>query len=985
MASPFILPKKLEYRSPLVGDVFVYKDIQISRPDNVAPAFGTPCDIMNAAKVSWPNHKFAWREQIGEGLYRDVYIADLPTQHLYNWQTITNEPTWKTIRQVFVILRSVYNENPANPETTYPPPPSDKVNTTGYIITSVTESRSGDSRIDSLYVLIEVIREKINVPLQGYKFDPDTGKLNPVYTQKVPAGTPGSTINDDGTITEISPSNTQWSISTTRQASGLAGSAIDGVASRTWDYVDDYYWPRILDYIHIRGGSATGFAVTPIYFVDQYNGPCRMTMLERWTIDPPVEVLPTVLLPEDITFNGLYLDVRIPHSLHVGLPIFEPGFYQYYNATNYIYWPQTIVASVTVEPDQGGWIQRIITVHAPLEKGVGPIIKLTANDADFDSFVLNWEGGTPGATTVNVSTDPTFQTGFLPGYQGLVVASGVNTVIVNGAAQGGYYYAQLKRGLVASNIVLVGTQSAPLIQVSVNGVIKPTGSASTLPSAGVGQSTSQTIVVTNVGALQLSITSISMVGANADQFDISDISDTYLETNQSATITVQFSPTSGGTKTASIQIFSDSASGSPFILGVNATAIAPILRVNYPFGTTINPGGIVDFGTYVDTPINRTIYLRNFGDADLAGISAQISGFNADDFIITVQPSDLVSPSSSSPLTVQFIPSDDDSLGNNRSAILTITSNDPVNPSFDVNLTGFFDNPDAPGSVELDISVTGTVLCIAQQADGKTVVGGLFSNINGVPLANLARINSDGSIDGTFSASTDGSVRSLAVQRDGKIIAGGDFSTVNGDPFPYLVRFNSMGIVDGTFTPFLGASVYAIAIQTDGKVLCGGEFQEPADYIARFDYSGGYDSGFVTEVNGIVRTISLLPDGKMIIGGNWAGSDIPTTTTTPSPTTTTTPEPTTTTTPEPTTTTPEPTTTTSTTTTPSPTTTTTSTTTTSTTTTSTTTTSEPTTTTQTPTTTTEAPIEPKGGCMDISASNYDSSATFDDGSCIYPP
>lgn len=951
--SPQITPKSLEFRTPLVGDIFVYKYSDITKPNNEAPAWGTPCDTIDSVKKSYPNHKFAWRDEIEGGKYRDTYIADLPTQHLYNWQTISNQDTWKTIRQVFVIPRADYTESPANPGTVYPPPPSQYVNPTGYEITSITETRSGDGRIDSLYVLVEVIREKIDVPLEGYKFDPDTGKMNPVYTQKVPAGTPGQTINPDGTITEIAPFNTQWSISTTRQAAGLAGSAIDGVASRTWNFVDDYYWPRVLDFIHIRGGSATGFAVTPIYLVDQYNGPCRMTMLERWTIDPPVEVLPTVLLPEDITFNGLYLDVRIPHSLHVGLPIFEPGFYQYYNATNYIYWPATIVASVTVEPDQGGWIQRIITVHAPLAKGVGPTIKLTASDQDYDSFVLTWEGGTAGATTVNVSTDPTFQTGFLPGYQGLVVASGVNTVTVNGAVQGAYYYAQVTRGSVTSNIVVVGAQSAPLIQVSVNGVVKPTGSSTTLPSAGVGQTTTQTIVVTNVGALQLSIASISLVGVNADQFDISDISDTFLETNESATITVQFSPTSGGTKTASIQIFSDSASGSPFILSVNATAIAPILRVNYPFGTNINPGGTVDFGTYVATPITRTIYLRNFGDADLTGILAQVSGLNADDFTIITPPSGTVTPSSSTSLVVQFVPSDDDSLGNNRSATLTITSDDPVNPSFEVNLTGFFDNPDAPGSVELDVTVTGSILCIAQQADGKTLVGGLFSNINGTALENLARLNPDGTVDGTFSATTDGAVRALAVQRDGKIIAGGDFSTVNGDPFPFLVRTNSSGIVDGAFVPFIGSSVYSLAIQTDGKILCGGDFQEPADYMARFNTDGSYDAGFVTEVNGSVRTISLLPDGKMIIGGSWLGSDIPTTTTTPAPTTTTTPSPTTTTTPEPTTTTPVPTTT-STTTTPPPTTTT-STTTTSTTTTSTTTTAEPTTTTQTPTTTTQPP------------------------------
>lgn len=990
MGSPKITPKSLEFRSPLVGDIFVYKYSDITKPNNEAPAWGTPCNEISALKKTYPNHKFAWRDQIGDGQYRDTYIADLPTQHLYNWQTITNEPTWKTIRQVFVILRSVYKENPADPETTYPPPPSQYVDTAGYEITSITETRSGDSRIDSLYVLIEVIREKINVPVEGQKFDPTTGSITPVYTQKVPAGTPGSVINDDGTITEIAPSNTQWSISTTRQAAGLAGIAVDGKAEWTWNFIDDYYWPRVLNYIHIR--SSDGWVgVTPFYLADQYNGPCRMTMLERWTKDPPVEVFPTVLLPADISFRGHYLNVQLPHSLHDEILLQDDGFIQLYDQTNYRFWPATIVASVTVEPDQGGWKQRIITVHAPLTQGLVPTLSLKITGRDFDSFDLQWEGGLPGDTTLNVATDPTFQTGFLTGYQGLVLPSGQTTITVTGALQATYYYAQVSRGGIKSNIVLSGSQPSSLIQISVNGITKPSGSSIDLPSAGVGQVTTQEVVVRNIGALTATISAISIVGANANQFDVSDISPVSLNPGQSTTISVQFAPTSGGSKTASVQIFSDSASGSPFILGITGSSIAPTLRVNYPFGTTIGPGGTVDFGTYVATPINRTIYLRNFGDADLTGISVEVGGVNADDFTVINQPDSAVLPSSSTPFTVQFSPTEDESLGNNRSATITVLSNDPVNPSFSFNITGVFDNPDAPGVVDFDLNTDGGIYAIAHQADGKTIVGGVFTEINGSPRDNIARINADGTVDGSFSCSTDGLVLALAIQSDGQIIIGGQFSIVNGDPRPFAARVTSSGSLDGSFETFIGSGVYAIAIQSDGKILFGGDFQEPNDYFARYYPNGGFDSSFVTGVNGAVRCINILPNGQIMVGGTWAGSDVPTTTTTSAPTTTTTEIPTTTTpyvpttttsfptttTPEPTTTTPAPTTTTPspTTTTPEPTTTTS--------------TPEPTTTTPEPvTTTTPEPTTPPppevGGCTDQSALNFNPSATFNDGSCIYP-
>lgn len=119
-----------------------------------------------------------------------------------------------------------------------------------------------------------------------------------------------------------------------------------------------------------------------------------------------------------------------------------------------------------------------------------------------------------------------------------------------------------------------------------------------------------------------------------------------------------------------------------------------------------------------------------------------------------------------------------------------------------------------------------TVNAIAIQNDGKIIVGGYILN-------NIRRLNSDGSIDNTFNVGTgtDFAVDAIAIQDNGKIIIGGKFSSFNGVPRDRLARLNSDGYLDPTFTPCAWTHLsfgiywnYAIAIQNDGKIIIGGYF-----------------------------------------------------------------------------------------------------------------------------------------------------------------
>jgi uncharacterized delta-60 repeat protein len=111
---------------------------------------------------------------------------------------------------------------------------------------------------------------------------------------------------------------------------------------------------------------------------------------------------------------------------------------------------------------------------------------------------------------------------------------------------------------------------------------------------------------------------------------------------------------------------------------------------------------------------------------------------------------------------------------------------------------------------------------------GKVVAGGDFASVNGLTHSNLVRLNSNGTLDTTFNpaAGSDAAINSLVVQSDGKVLIGGFFTVVNGTPRNSIARLNADGSLDTTFDPESGADavVYCLALQPDGKLLVGGAF-----------------------------------------------------------------------------------------------------------------------------------------------------------------
>lgn len=164
---------------------------------------------------------------------------------------------------------------------------------------------------------------------------------------------------------------------------------------------------------------------------------------------------------------------------------------------------------------------------------------------------------------------------------------------------------------------------------------------------------------------------------------------------------------------------------------------------------------------------------------------------------------------------------------------------------------------------------------------GRTVIGGQFTNINGVVRGRIARLNLDGSLDVSFDpgSGADNPVYAVAIQpADGRVIVAGDFTTLNGIPRSRIARLNPDGSVDATFTPLTGANgaVRSVGVDGSGRILLSGDFTtvngSPLNGIARLNPDGSIDTSFNalgTGPNARVRSLVIDPAGKIIIGGDF--------------------------------------------------------------------------------------------------------------------
>jgi len=170
---------------------------------------------------------------------------------------------------------------------------------------------------------------------------------------------------------------------------------------------------------------------------------------------------------------------------------------------------------------------------------------------------------------------------------------------------------------------------------------------------------------------------------------------------------------------------------------------------------------------------------------------------------------------------------------------------------------------------------SGFVRDAVEQSDGKLVIVGHFTTINGTSVGKIARLNANGSLDSTFNFEGSYDDRGfgnhalvLKLLSDGSFLVGGTFANYNDASVSRLVKLNSDGSLNTSFsdTVTLGDDVFAIHVLSSGKIYVGGNF---TNKVIKLNSDGTTDDTFDvgTGFNNRVSSIEVDSNGKVVVGG----------------------------------------------------------------------------------------------------------------------
>ncbi|MHC1763829.1 MAG: delta-60 repeat domain-containing protein [Verrucomicrobiia bacterium] len=195
-------------------------------------------------------------------------------------------------------------------------------------------------------------------------------------------------------------------------------------------------------------------------------------------------------------------------------------------------------------------------------------------------------------------------------------------------------------------------------------------------------------------------------------------------------------------------------------------------------------------------------------------------------------------------------------------------------------------NPDGSLDTGFDpgrgVGGTTFVNALAELGDGKVLVAGDFSSFDGHPCGSIVRLRPNGSFDASFDSGVgttpDNPIISIVVQPDGKIVIGGSFYKYRGVSRVNIARLNSDGTLDESFDPGKGISgglynmIQSVALWEE-RILVGGSFARvngtvQANLVA-LDFDGHMCTNALPVVDSPVRFIVVNPDDSILLGGEF--------------------------------------------------------------------------------------------------------------------
>ena len=165
------------------------------------------------------------------------------------------------------------------------------------------------------------------------------------------------------------------------------------------------------------------------------------------------------------------------------------------------------------------------------------------------------------------------------------------------------------------------------------------------------------------------------------------------------------------------------------------------------------------------------------------------------------------------------------------------------------------------------------------QPDGKIIIVGEFTQYNGTLRRYIARLNSNGSLDTSYDVGTGAFniIWDAELLPDNKLLIVGKFQSYNGIARNRVARINTDGSLDTTFSVGTGANsdVMYVISDSDNKIYIGGSFtsfnSSTRNKFARLNENGSIDSSVTLQGTGFDETIDCIAkqSNKIIVGGSF--------------------------------------------------------------------------------------------------------------------
>lgn len=321
-------------------------------------------------------------------------------------------------------------------------------------------------------------------------------------------------------------------------------------------------------------------------------------------------------------------------------------------------------------------------------------IRNTGTNASLTVGTITIGGTNPGdfsvttapASTVAANGSTTFIVTFTPSAAGL--RSATISIVNNDSNENPY------------NFTIQGTGVNPEIDIQGNATSIVDGD--TTPSTtdwtdygtvSLGQNSTRTYTIYNTSStVTMALGAISFSGTNAAEFTVISSPSATVAPLGNTTVTVQFTPTGGGVRSAVISIVNNDANENPYNFNIQGTGVPGEIdiqgnAVSIADGdTTPTTADWTDFGnSTVGSGVTRTYTIYNTSSTATLSIGAiSFSGTNAGDFTVTSSPSATIAPLGSTTVTVQFTPGG----SGTRSAAISIVNNDTNENPYNFNIQG---------------------------------------------------------------------------------------------------------------------------------------------------------------------------------------------------------------------------------------------------------------------------------------------------------